>query len=133
MMPVETLPGASWHSAFTLGFISSVFDNIPLTALAIKQGGYDWSFLAYTVGFGGSMMWFGSSSGVAISSMYPEVRSTAAWLRHRWFIVPAYIISFFIMLSLHPWQPDAPRRDGISTTSQLLSSVSCATKLVCSS
>ncbi len=72
MMPVEKLPQASWQTALGLGFLSAVFDNIPLTALAIKQGGYDWGFLAYTVGFGGSMIWFGSSSGVAISNMYPK-------------------------------------------------------------
>ncbi len=65
MMPVEKLPVASWRSAFGLGILSSVFDNIPLTALALKQGGYDWGFLAFTVGFGGSMVWFGSSAGVA--------------------------------------------------------------------
>jgi hypothetical protein len=64
MMPVETLPAASWQTAFGLGFVSSVFDNIPLTALALKQGGYDWGHLAYAVGFGGSMIWFGSSAGV---------------------------------------------------------------------
>jgi Na+/H+ antiporter NhaD/arsenite permease-like protein len=100
MMPVEKLPPASWHTAFGLGFISAVVDNIPLTALAIKQGGYDWSFLAYTVGFGGSMIWFASSSGVAISSMYRDVRSVGAWLRHAWYIVPAYVIGFFIMLAV---------------------------------
>ena len=61
MMPVEKLPAASWQTAFGLGFVSAVFDNIPLTALALKQGGYDWGFLAYAVGFGGSMIWFGSS------------------------------------------------------------------------
>ena len=72
MMPVEQLPAASWQTAFGLGFLSSVFDNIPLTALAIKQGGYDWGFLAYAVGFGGSMIWFGSSAGVALSNMYPQ-------------------------------------------------------------
>ncbi len=42
MMPVEKLPVASWQTAFGLGFLSSVFDTIPLTALALKQGGYDW-------------------------------------------------------------------------------------------
>ncbi|HEX5465017.1 MAG TPA: hypothetical protein VFW88_09925, partial [Burkholderiales bacterium] len=63
MMPVKTLPSASWHVALTLGFVSSVFDNIPLTALALTQGGYDWGVLAYAVGFGGSMIWFGSSAG----------------------------------------------------------------------
>ena len=39
LMPVERLPGASWQTAFGLGFVSAVFDNIPLTALALKQGG----------------------------------------------------------------------------------------------
>ena len=63
MMPIEALPAASWHVALGLGFVSAVFDNIPLTALALRQGGYDWGFLAYAVGFGGSMIWFGSSAG----------------------------------------------------------------------
>ena len=83
MMPVEELPAASWQSAFTLGFVSAVFDNIPLTALALRQGGFDWGFLAYAVGFGGSMLWFGSSAGVALASMYPEGRSAAQWLTAR--------------------------------------------------
>ena len=71
LMPVEKLPLASWQTALGLGFVSAVFDNIPLTALALRQGGYDWGFLAYAVGFGGSMIWFGSSAGVALSNMYP--------------------------------------------------------------
>ena len=75
MMPVEELPAASWQTALGLGFVSAVFDNIPLTALALKQGGYDWGFLAYAVGFGGSMIWFGSSAGVALSNLYPEAKS----------------------------------------------------------
>ena len=75
MMPVEKLPVASWETAFGLGFVSAVFDNIPLTALALAQGGYDWGVLAYAVGFGGSMIWFGSSAGVALSNLFPEARS----------------------------------------------------------
>lgn len=55
-MPVEKLPDASWQTAFGLGFISAVFDNIQLTALVLKQGGYDWGMLAYCVGFGGSTL-----------------------------------------------------------------------------
>jgi Na+/H+ antiporter NhaD/arsenite permease-like protein len=65
-------------SALALGFISAVFDNIPLTALALRQGGYDWGVLAYAVGFGGSMLWFGSSAGVALSNMYPEAKSACS-------------------------------------------------------
>lgn len=110
MMPVEKLPAASWPAAFGLGFLSSVFDNIPLTALALKQGGYDWGFLAYAVGFGGSMIWFGSSAGVALTNMFPEGRSVLQWLRHGWWIVLAYIVGFFVMLAVWSWRPDAPAK-----------------------
>ena len=51
LMPVEDLPNASWVTAFILGFVSSVFDNIPLTKLCLNQGCYDWGMLAYAVGF----------------------------------------------------------------------------------
>jgi len=114
LMPVEKLPAASWQTAFGLGFISSVFDNIPLTALALKQGGYDWGMLAFAVGFGGSMIWFGSSAGVAISNMYPEARSVGAWLRHGWFVTAAYIVGFFVMLALWGWHPSAKREKTVA-------------------
>jgi Na+/H+ antiporter NhaD/arsenite permease-like protein len=109
MMPVEKLPDASWRTALGLGFLSAVFDNIPLTALALKQGGYDWGFLAYAVGFGGSMIWFGSSSGVALSNMYPESKSVGKWLKHGWPIPIAFVAGFFVMLVLWQWHPDLPR------------------------
>jgi len=48
-MPVETLLDASWMTAFILGFVSAVFDNIPLTKLCLDQGHFDWSMLAYAV------------------------------------------------------------------------------------
>jgi Na+/H+ antiporter NhaD/arsenite permease-like protein len=109
MMPVETLPTASWQTTFGLGVVSAVFDNIPLTALALNQGGYDWGYLAYAVGFGGSMIWFGSSAGVALANMYPEAKSVGLWLRHGWYVAMAYVIGFFVMLSLIGWHPDHPK------------------------
>ena len=118
MMPVEQLPLASWQTALGLGFLSSVFDNIPLTALAIRQGGYDWGFLAYAVGFGGSMIWFGSSAGVALSSMYPEARSVGRWLRYGWPIAVAYVIGFFVMLALIGFNPGSTPRGNLPTTTQ---------------
>jgi Na+/H+ antiporter NhaD/arsenite permease-like protein len=107
MMPVERLPAASWQTALGLGFVSAVFDNIPLTALALKQGGYDWGYLAYAVGFGGSMIWFGSSAGVALSNQFPEAKSVGRWLRHGWHVAVAYVIGFFVMLVLIGWHPDS--------------------------
>ncbi len=105
MMPVDELPAASWPTALGLGFVSAVFDNIPLTALALRQGGYDWGFLAYAVGFGGSMLWFGSSAGVALCSMYPQGRSVGAWLREGWTVALAYVVGFGVMLALIGFHP----------------------------
>ncbi len=110
MMPVDKLPVASWQSSFTLGFVSSVFDNIPLTALALKQGGYDWGMLAFAVGFGGSMTWFGSSAGVAISNIYPEARSVMDWVRGGWHVIVAYVVGFFVLLALLGWHPDTHKK-----------------------
>jgi len=111
MMPVERLPVASWPTALGLGFVSAVFDNIPLTALALRQGGYDWGVLAYAVGYGGSMIWFGSSSGVAVTNVFPEARSVGQWLRHGWHVALAYVVGFAILLAVLGWNPHAPHRD----------------------
>jgi Na+/H+ antiporter NhaD/arsenite permease-like protein len=110
LMPVEKLPLASWQTALGLGFVSAVFDNIPLTALALKQGGYDWGYLAYGVGFGGSMIWFGSSAGVALAGMYPQARSVGLWLKHGWHVAVAYVVGFFVLLALLGWHPNAPHK-----------------------
>ena len=106
LMPLAGLPAASWQTAFGLGAVSSVFDNIPLTVLALRQGGYDWALLAFAVGYGGSMIWFGSSAGVAITNIFPEGRSVSAWLRQGWFVPIGYIAGFFAMFLLLGWHPD---------------------------
>jgi Na+/H+ antiporter NhaD/arsenite permease-like protein len=110
MMPVQHLPAASWHTAFGMGFVSAVFDNIPLTKLALDQGGYDWGVLAYAVGFGGSMIWFGSSSGVALANLFPQARSVGAWIRYGWYVPVAYVVGFFVMLGLLGWHPQPAQK-----------------------
>ncbi|MGQ0545424.1 MAG: citrate transporter [Betaproteobacteria bacterium] len=116
MMPVEQLPAAAWQTTFGLGFVSAVFDNIPLTALALRQGGYDWGMLAYAVGYGGSMIWFGSSAGVALSNMYPEAKSVGRWLRHGWHVTLAYILGFIVMLAVVGWHPTDKRGRALQGT-----------------
>ena len=118
LMPVESLPPASWQTALGLGFVSSVFDNIPLTALAIKQGGYDWGVLAYAVGFGGSMIWFGSSAGVALTNMFPEGKSVFRWLLNGWWVALGYVAGFFALFFAIGWHPHEPhKRTGAETPS----------------
>jgi Na+/H+ antiporter NhaD/arsenite permease-like protein len=105
MMPVDELPAASAISSLALGFVSAVFDNIPLTKLALEQGGYDWGVLAYAVGFGGSMIWFGSSAGVALSNLYPQAKNTTAYLRHGWHVPLAYLLGFLVLMGTFGWRP----------------------------
>ena len=96
LMPVDSLPEATLLSTFMLGWVSAVFDNIPLTKLALEQGGYHWGLLAYVVGFGGSMMWFGSSAGVALCNQFPQARNGMIWLRGGWHIMLAYVAGFAV-------------------------------------
>jgi Na+/H+ antiporter NhaD/arsenite permease-like protein len=105
MMPVDQLPAASPRTAFGLGAVSAVFDNIPLTRLALEQGGYDWGVLAYTVGFGGSMLWFGSSAGVAVSNLFPEAKSAGQWLRQGWHVAVGYVVGFVVLMAILGWRP----------------------------
>ena len=110
MMPVEQLPAASWQTTFGMGFVSAVFDNIPLTKLALDQGGYDWGILAYCVGFGGSMIWFGSSAGVALTNLFPEARSVGGWVRNGWHVILAYVVGFIVVMTFLGWQPQPPHK-----------------------
>jgi Na+/H+ antiporter NhaD/arsenite permease-like protein len=105
MMPVESLPTPSWLTTLGIGFVSAVFDNIPLTKMALEQGHYDWGALAFAVGFGGSMVWFGSSAGVALSTQFPEARSVFAWVRHGWYVAAGYLAGSAAYVLLIGWIP----------------------------
>lgn len=109
LMPVEALPAASPSTTFALGAVSGVFDNIPLTKLALLQGGYDWGWLAFAVGYGGSMTWFGSSAGVALAKENPKFRNMKVFLKESWIIPVAYIVAF-IPLILLGWEPHPPHK-----------------------
>lgn len=81
-----------------------MFDNIPLTALAFELGNYDWGFIAYAVGFGESMVWFCSSAGVALSSMYPEAKSAVRWVKEGWTATLAHVLGFATLMLLEGWR-----------------------------
>ncbi|NUM81415.1 citrate transporter, partial [bacterium] len=72
----------------------------------------DWGVLAFSVGFGGSMIWFGSSAGVALSSIFPQAKSVGEWLKQGWHVILAYVVGFFIMLGLLGWHPHEPHKEG---------------------
>lgn len=105
LMPVEELPPASVETAFATGLVSAFFDNIPLTKICLEGGGFDWGILAYAVGFGGSMVWFGSSAGVALTSRFVEGRNLFSWLKHGWHIAVAYVAGFLVLYATLGWNP----------------------------
>jgi Na+/H+ antiporter NhaD/arsenite permease-like protein len=106
MMPISTLPPASPGVVFALGGISGLFDNIPLTQLAITMGGFFWAMLAYAVGFGGSTTWFGSSAGVAVAANNPDMKKMSVYFKEAtiWIFV-AYCAGFLAMYLVFGWQP----------------------------
>jgi Na+/H+ antiporter NhaD/arsenite permease-like protein len=61
-----------------LGLASAIFDNVPLTAIAIQSfGGTDpnlWALLAFTVGTGGSILVIGSAAGVVAIGIIDKLR-----------------------------------------------------------
>jgi hypothetical protein len=61
--------------------------------------------LAYAVGFGGSMIWFGSSAGVAVSNLFPEAKSVGAWVKAGWYVAPAYVAGFAALMLVLGWHP----------------------------
>ncbi|MGN0914944.1 MAG: citrate transporter [Succinivibrio sp.] len=98
LVPVESIPDASNLSTLTLGFISAVFNNIPLTQMCLEKGGFDFALLSYAVGFGGSMIWFGSSAGVAICDVYNKARSFVSYLRYGWHVPLGFITGFLVYI-----------------------------------
>jgi Na+/H+ antiporter NhaD/arsenite permease-like protein len=128
LMPVNDLPPASWLTAFILGFVSAVFDNIPLTKLCLEQGCYDWGMLAYTVGFGGSMIWFGSSAGVAITNKFTEARNVFQWITKGWYVILAYIVGFFVLYLTMGWEPADNKKVKVATDCNCVDKVELSQK-----
>lgn len=96
--------------AILLGLLSPWFDNIPLTAVAIKMGDFDWGLLAFTVGYGGSAMWFGSSAGVALGDQFPEVHNTKKWITPFFVTTGIYLVAsvvyILVFVGLYPTAHD---------------------------
>ncbi len=111
MMPVNDLPDASVMTAFFLGLLSSVFDNIPLTRLCLEEGHFDWGMLAFSVGFGGSIIWFGSSTGVAMTNKFPESRDVIQWVKKGWHVAVAYVVGFLTLYLVMGWNPVDDKED----------------------
>ena len=84
-----------------LGFTSSVLDNVPLVAAAIKMFAVGvpasiWVLLAITAGTGGSMLVIGSAAGVAAMGQVKDL-NFGYYLRKATF--PAFLGYIFAVLT----------------------------------
>ncbi|MGL5831062.1 MAG: SLC13 family permease [Candidatus Altimarinota bacterium] len=99
LMP-KALPQPSAPAEFGLGILSAIFDNIPLTELAIRAGGFNWALLAFAVGVGGSMTTFGSSAAVALlkDPAFEKARDLKTYIKEGWILFPTYCLGFVTIL-----------------------------------
>ena len=105
ILPTSFMPEPSALSTTAIGFISALFDNIPLTVLAVQQDNHDWGMLAFALGFGGSMMWFGSSAGVALCSLFPQGKNAINWIKDGASIFVAYLVgclAYYLVFGYNP-------------------------------
>jgi hypothetical protein len=64
------------------------------------------------VGFGGSMIWFGSSAGVAVSNTFPDAKNVLQWVRHGWHVAVGYVLGFTVFMMVQGWHPTPKRERG---------------------
>ena len=102
--PILNQVSKEWVSVI-VGLLSTWFDNIPLTSLCLNIGDFDWAFLAYCVGVGGSAMWFGSSAGVAIKQEIPNAHDTKQWIKPFFVVTGIYLIGAACYQAVWNWIP----------------------------
>lgn len=90
-------------SSFAMGVVSSVLDNVPLTAALLKAepslSDTQWLSLTYAVGVGGSLLVIGSAAGIVAMSKVRELTfmQYARYLPH---LAAAYCCGYGITLLL---------------------------------
>lgn len=67
----------AWQANYLMGLISSLIDNVPLTAALLKSDvtmtAAEWLSLTYAVGVGGSLLIIGSAAGIVAMSKVDEL------------------------------------------------------------
>lgn len=107
VIPHDTL--RSYGMIVSTAFISALIDNIPVTKIMFEADVGHWALLAFCVGVGGSMTYFGSTTSVAVIEGYhKEVQEELQnnkhknlfvyWTVHGWFMWP--VIGLSILASV---------------------------------
>ncbi|PTB87003.1 hypothetical protein C9939_03125 [Pseudidiomarina aestuarii] len=82
---------------YVMGLVSSLFDNVPLTAALLNSGIEmtlpQWLTLTYAVGVGGSLLVIGSAAGVVAMSKV-ESLTFGSYLKYSGYLLVAYSVGF---------------------------------------
>ena len=88
---------------YVMGLVSSLFDNVPLTAALLNSGIEmtldQWLTLTYAVGVGGSLLVIGSAAGVVAMSKV-EGLTFGTYLKYSGYLLVAYTAGFLGVLGL---------------------------------
>ncbi|MCR6651620.1 MAG: sodium:proton antiporter NhaD [Cellvibrionaceae bacterium] len=88
-------------SSYLMGVISSVMDNVPLTAALLKAEPQletsEWLSLAYAVGIGGSILVIGSAAGIVAMSKVREL-TFMQYARYAPHVFAAYSVGYGLTL-----------------------------------
>lgn len=82
---------------YIVGLLSSLIDNVPMTAALLKSGvdmsESEWLTLTYSVGVGGSLLIIGSAAGIVTMSKIKAL-TFASYLRYFIYLIIAYTAGF---------------------------------------
>lgn len=83
-----------------VGFISAIVDNVPVMAAILKANpvmGLDqWLLVTLAAGIGGSMISFGSASGVGVMGRLRGIYTFSSHMKFAWTIVVGYVASMMV-------------------------------------
>lgn len=91
---------------YIVGFMSSVIDNVPLTAALLKADVEmkvtEWLILTYATGVGGSILVIGSAAGIIAMSKIKEL-SFMSYLRNIGYLIIAYTVGYIGVYFVANW------------------------------
>ena len=91
---------------YLVGFMSSVIDNVPLTAALLKSGVdmkvTEWLMLTYATGVGGSILVIGSAAGIIAMSKISEL-NFISYMRNTFYLITAYTVGYIGVYFAATW------------------------------
>lgn len=93
----------AWQANYLMGLISSLVDNVPLTAALLKSdvtmSAAEWLSLTYAVGVGGSLLIIGSAAGIVAMSKVDEL-TFGSYMRFIIALLLAYTVGYGLTMLL---------------------------------